>query len=180
MRLPRYLAVMQADTVATASVLDQDLVDDVAALGFDREYVLSSLASRLHNKVQSKQQLTLRAETQKKIRKLRPPCGTEQICPPWAPAPTTLQAWKGPAAALIRPRRLRGARTEALAGRPRCPCALPASLIGGVARWADPVWPSKIPWKAPVWDRKLSWGLEGALAGLDPSHVCFRLAKAVL
>ena len=51
-RLPRYLAVMQADTVATASVLDQDLVDDVAALGFDREYVLSSLGSSLHNKVQ--------------------------------------------------------------------------------------------------------------------------------
>ena len=50
-KLPRYLAVMQADTVATASVVDQDLVDDVAALGFDREYVLSSLSSRLHNKV---------------------------------------------------------------------------------------------------------------------------------
>ena len=50
-RLPRYLAVMQADTVATASVVDQDLVDDVALLGFDREYVLSSLSSRLHNKV---------------------------------------------------------------------------------------------------------------------------------
>ena len=49
--LPRYLAVMQADTVANASVIDQDLVDDVATLGFDRDYVVSSLTSRLHNKV---------------------------------------------------------------------------------------------------------------------------------
>ena len=45
--LPRYLAVMQADTVATASSIDQDLVDEVARLGFERQLIIDSITARL-------------------------------------------------------------------------------------------------------------------------------------
>ena len=47
MHLPRYLAVMQADTVATASSIDSELVSEVAALGFDREFIIESIRHRV-------------------------------------------------------------------------------------------------------------------------------------
>ncbi len=47
MHLPRYLAVMQADTVATASSIDSELVSEVAALGFDREFITESIRHRV-------------------------------------------------------------------------------------------------------------------------------------
>ncbi|KAK9803721.1 hypothetical protein WJX73_006602 [Symbiochloris irregularis] len=50
LHLPRYLAVMQADTAATTTLIDEELVAETAALGFDRDYVLASLRRRQHNK----------------------------------------------------------------------------------------------------------------------------------
>ena len=47
MHLPRYLAVMQADTVATASSIDSELVAEVAALGFDRDFIIESIRHRV-------------------------------------------------------------------------------------------------------------------------------------
>jgi len=47
MHLPRYLAVMQAETVATASSIDSELVSEVAALGFDREFITESIRHRV-------------------------------------------------------------------------------------------------------------------------------------
>ena len=47
MHLPRYLAVMQADTVATASSNDSDLVAEVGRLGFDRDLIIDSLQNRV-------------------------------------------------------------------------------------------------------------------------------------
>ena len=47
MHLPRYLAVMQADTVATASSIDSDLVAEVGRLGFDRDLIIDSLQNRV-------------------------------------------------------------------------------------------------------------------------------------
>ena len=49
--LPRYLAVMQADTMATSANIDQEMVDEVVRLGFTRSHIVSSLKSRVQNKV---------------------------------------------------------------------------------------------------------------------------------
>ena len=38
---------MQADTVATASSIDQTLVDEVAKLGFERQLIIDSVTNRL-------------------------------------------------------------------------------------------------------------------------------------
>lgn len=51
--LPRYLAVIQADTLATAPLIDTDMVDEVTKLGFDREEVIHSVKTRQQNKVRS-------------------------------------------------------------------------------------------------------------------------------
>lgn len=51
MHLPRYLAVMQADTIANAAIVDPEVVQEVARLGFDREFVASSIKDRVQNKV---------------------------------------------------------------------------------------------------------------------------------
>lgn len=51
MHLPRYLAVMQADTIANAGIVDQEVVEEVARLGFDRDFVASSIKDRVQNKV---------------------------------------------------------------------------------------------------------------------------------
>ncbi|KAL3150535.1 Serine/threonine-protein kinase SIK1 [Trebouxia sp. C0010 RCD-2024] len=48
--LPRYLAVIQADTLATAPIIDTDMVDEVTKLGFDREEVIHSVKTRQQNK----------------------------------------------------------------------------------------------------------------------------------
>eukprot|EP00891_Asterochloris_glomerata_P001387 jgi/Astpho2/1387/Aster-06242 len=48
--LPRYLAVMQADTMATSANIDQEMVDEVVRLGFTRSHIVSSLKSRVQNK----------------------------------------------------------------------------------------------------------------------------------
>ena len=49
--LPRYLAVIQADTMATSPLIDTDMVDEVTKLGFDREEVIQSVKHRQQNKV---------------------------------------------------------------------------------------------------------------------------------
>ena len=51
--LPRYLAVMQADTMATSANIDQEMVDEVVRLGFTRSHIVSSLKSRVQNKVRA-------------------------------------------------------------------------------------------------------------------------------
>ena len=51
LHLPRYLAVMQADTVATSTHVDDDVVDEVVRLGFSRGEVAESVKSRSQNKV---------------------------------------------------------------------------------------------------------------------------------
>ena len=42
---------MQADTIANAAIVDQDVLAEVARLGFDREYVAQSVKERVQNKV---------------------------------------------------------------------------------------------------------------------------------
>lgn len=54
LHLPRYLAVMQADTVATSTHVDDDVVDEVVRLGFSRGEVTESVKSRSQNKVTSR------------------------------------------------------------------------------------------------------------------------------
>ena len=49
--LPRYLAVIQADTMATSPFIDAEMVDEVTKLGFDREEVIQSVKHRQQNKV---------------------------------------------------------------------------------------------------------------------------------
>ena len=49
--LPRYLAIMQADTMATSANIDQEMVDEVVRLGFTRSHIVSSLKSHVQNKV---------------------------------------------------------------------------------------------------------------------------------
>ena len=49
--LPRYLAVMQADTIASTAMIDDDIVHEVVKLGFKRREVVESIKSRAQNKV---------------------------------------------------------------------------------------------------------------------------------
>ncbi len=49
--LPRYLAVIQADTMATSPLIDTEMVQEVVKLGFDREEVIQSVKARQQNKV---------------------------------------------------------------------------------------------------------------------------------
>ena len=51
LHLPRYLAVMQADTVANTAMLDEDIVHEVVKLGFKRSDVVKSIQKRSQNKV---------------------------------------------------------------------------------------------------------------------------------
>ncbi len=51
LHLPRYLAVMQADTVANTAMLDEDIVHEVVKLGFKRSDVVMSIQKRSQNKV---------------------------------------------------------------------------------------------------------------------------------
>ena len=53
LHLPRYLAVMQADTIASAATIDEDMVREVAKLGFDRDTIIRSIKAREQNKVRS-------------------------------------------------------------------------------------------------------------------------------
>lgn len=48
--LPRYLAVIQADTMATLPLIDNEMVDEVVKLGFAREEVVQSVKARQQNK----------------------------------------------------------------------------------------------------------------------------------
>ncbi|KAK9829879.1 hypothetical protein WJX72_008401 [[Myrmecia] bisecta] len=50
LHLPRYLAVMQADTIASATIIDEELVLEVASMGFDRDLLIDSLRNRVQNK----------------------------------------------------------------------------------------------------------------------------------
>lgn len=51
MHLPRYLAVMQADTIANAAIVDQEVVEEVSRLGFDCGFLTSSIKDKIQNKV---------------------------------------------------------------------------------------------------------------------------------
>ena len=51
LHLPRYLAVMQADTMASTAMLDEDIVHEVVKLGFKRGDVVTSIQKRSQNKV---------------------------------------------------------------------------------------------------------------------------------
>ena len=53
LHLPRYLAVMQADTIASVSHLDDELLDEVARMGFDRTDVEMAIKRREQNKVRA-------------------------------------------------------------------------------------------------------------------------------
>jgi len=48
--LPRYLAVMQADTAMTHHRVDEDMVNEVVRLGFEKEALIESISARLQNK----------------------------------------------------------------------------------------------------------------------------------
>lgn len=48
--LPRYLAVMQADTIMTAPRIDPEILEDVVKRGFDKEAVIESLTTRGQSK----------------------------------------------------------------------------------------------------------------------------------
>ncbi|CAL5229165.1 g12440 [Coccomyxa viridis] len=50
LHLPRYLAVMQADTIANTAMLDEDIVHEVVKLGFKRSDVVKSIQKRSQNK----------------------------------------------------------------------------------------------------------------------------------
>ncbi|KAI5064254.1 hypothetical protein GOP47_0020924 [Adiantum capillus-veneris] len=49
-RLPRYLAVPPLDTAQQARRIDEDVLNQVVSLGFDRNHLLSSLQNRVQNK----------------------------------------------------------------------------------------------------------------------------------
>lgn len=51
LHLPRYLAVMQADTIASTAIIDEEIVHEVVKLGFRRHEVVDSIRSRAQNKV---------------------------------------------------------------------------------------------------------------------------------
>ncbi|GAB4817310.1 hypothetical protein N2152v2_004356 [Parachlorella kessleri] len=63
--LPRYLAVMQADPVASGVNFDEDIIRDAVKLGFTRDHMIESLRRREQNKVRRaarrRQQRELRA-----------------------------------------------------------------------------------------------------------------------
>ena len=46
LHLPRYLAVMQADTISAATMIDEEMVREVAQLGFDRDMIIGAIKSR--------------------------------------------------------------------------------------------------------------------------------------
>ncbi|BDA43258.1 Serine/threonine protein kinase OSK3 [Coccomyxa sp. Obi] len=48
--LPRYLAVMQADTIASTAMIDEEIVHEVVKLGFKRREVVESIKARAQNK----------------------------------------------------------------------------------------------------------------------------------
>ncbi|PNW84016.1 hypothetical protein CHLRE_04g211600v5 [Chlamydomonas reinhardtii] len=50
MHLPRYLAVMQAEPVVGVPRIDEEILEEVVRLGFDRDGLLDSLRSRAANK----------------------------------------------------------------------------------------------------------------------------------
>lgn len=50
MHLPRYLAVMQADPISVGARIDDEIVREVAFLGFDQQFVIESLHKRQQNK----------------------------------------------------------------------------------------------------------------------------------
>lgn len=49
--LPRYLAVIQADTMASNPIIDEEMVNEVVKIGFDRESVVHSIKTRQQDKV---------------------------------------------------------------------------------------------------------------------------------
>lgn len=51
LHLPRYLAVMQADTIASTAMIDEEIVHEVCKLGFKRDEVIESIKARAQNKV---------------------------------------------------------------------------------------------------------------------------------
>jgi hypothetical protein len=53
LHLPRYLAVMQADTIASHAMIDEEIVHEVVKLGFRRSEVIDSIKNRAQNKVRS-------------------------------------------------------------------------------------------------------------------------------
>ena len=53
--LPRYLAVIQADTMASNPIIDDDMVNEVIKIGFDRETIIHSIKTRQQDKVQNQQ-----------------------------------------------------------------------------------------------------------------------------
>ena len=50
LHLPRYLAVMHADTLASAAMIDDDTLAEVVRLGFRRAEVLDAIQKRVQNK----------------------------------------------------------------------------------------------------------------------------------
>lgn len=50
LHLPRYLAVMQADTLVSVPRIDDDMVDEVVRLGIDRDVLIESIKNRVQNK----------------------------------------------------------------------------------------------------------------------------------
>ena len=50
LHLPRYLAVMQADTLASSAMIDDEIVAEVVKLGFRRSDVIDSIHKRVQNK----------------------------------------------------------------------------------------------------------------------------------
>ncbi len=50
LHLPRYLAVMQADTLASSAMIDDEIVAEVVKLGFRRAEVVDSIQKRVQNK----------------------------------------------------------------------------------------------------------------------------------
>jgi len=50
LHLPRYLAVMQAETVVGSPRVDEEMLNETVRLGFDREMLVDSIRSRAQNK----------------------------------------------------------------------------------------------------------------------------------
>ena len=53
LHLPRYLAVMQADTLASSAMIDDEVVAEVVKLGFRRAEVVDSIQKRVQNKARA-------------------------------------------------------------------------------------------------------------------------------
>ena len=58
LHLPRYLAVMQADTLASNAMIDDEIVAEVVKLGFRRAEVIDSIQKRVQNKARVAQNPT--------------------------------------------------------------------------------------------------------------------------